>query len=291
MNRILPNYIARMWMADSERNGLAATLYGPSKIKARVGKESTEVEVQEITRYPYSDRIQFKISASRAVEFPLHLRIPAWCSEPKISLNDKQIEMPEIRDGFVKLDRSWRPGDLLTLTLPMAIATSQWPEDGLAIERGPLVYAYPIAQKWQVIADEQSSAEFPAWDLTPEGKWNYALMPDDPAKPPIYRESKQPSEVSNSANSDPDFDPWSNPPSTISVKVREVKNWELTHTVVNKEDATFTPRLPDSVQLPTELEGPTQTIELVPFASTELRLAVFPHIKADPGEMPGSKPA
>ena len=31
LNRALPNYVTRMWMADPATNGIAATLYGPSK--------------------------------------------------------------------------------------------------------------------------------------------------------------------------------------------------------------------------------------------------------------------
>ncbi len=35
----------------------------------------------------------------------------------------------------------------------MAVTASNWPEDGVAFERGPLVYAYPIAQKWSVVPE------------------------------------------------------------------------------------------------------------------------------------------
>ncbi|WP_263358312.1 glycoside hydrolase family 127 protein [Acidicapsa ligni] len=282
VNRILPNYIARMWMSDGEGHGLAATLYGPSKVKTRVGIHKIEIEIHEETRYPYSDEIVFHLKVPQPVEFPLHLRIPAWCNAPKVLLNRSEIALPIQKKGFVTLQRVWQPGDSLVLRLPMSITTSTWPEDGIAYERGPLVYAYPIPQKWSVIPDEQSTPQFPAWDLTPEGKWNYALLQQSDSQAPSFHE-QVPTENAG------EFDPWSNPTSSISVAAREVAHWELTKSRVNNEEATFTPRLPDPIQLPTELTGPVQTLKLVPFASTELRIAVFPHLKTDLGVMPGGK--
>jgi len=73
------------------------------------------------------------------------------------------------------------------------------------------------------------------------------------------------------------------------VAARRVSNWELTKTTVNGEESTFTPRLPDPALLPTEVTGTVETLKLVPYASTELRLAIFPHVKADLGIMPGGK--
>ncbi len=43
LNRALPNYVTRMWMTDAATGGLAATLYGPSKVEAPVGRHDTPV--------------------------------------------------------------------------------------------------------------------------------------------------------------------------------------------------------------------------------------------------------
>ena len=73
----------------------------------------------------------------------------------------------------------------------MVITTSEWPEDGIAIERGPLVFAYPIPEKWTVVPDDEfSSPSFPAWDLTPTGDWNYGLLTPTPSHKPVYEEGR-----------------------------------------------------------------------------------------------------
>jgi hypothetical protein len=281
LNRILPNYIARMWMRDAAGEGLAATLYGPCVVRCKVGREQAEVEIEEETRYPYGEEIVFRVKTARAVEFPLHLRIPAWCVEAQAAVNGKAVALGNAKAGFV-----------VTLRLPMAVTTSDWPEDGIVVERGPLVYAYPIQERWAVVEDAQSTKDFPAWDLTPEGEWNYALLahaalPNDPMRgknrgpAPVFSEAA----VEEKA----EWDPWVEPPSSIAVAARKVTGWELTKSVVNGEDCTFTPRLPDAVELAAKLEGPVVSLKLVPYASTELRVTVFPHVKADLGVMPGGK--
>jgi uncharacterized protein len=270
LSRALPNYITRMWMADPRGHGIAATLYGPNRVKHRVGAQHIEIEIRTDTAYPYSDAIVMQIASPNEVEFPLHLRVPQWCKAPQLSINERTIAVPAIRNGFISLPRVWRSGDTVRLQLPMTITTSKWPDDGVAIERGPLVYAYPIAEHWHEVADERSSATFPAWDLTPAGPWNYALMPESAERQPRFEE--QP--ISD--------DPWAMPPSTIKVAARHVQDWELIETKVNDAAATMTPRLPDPALLTTLVTAPTETITLVPYASTELRLAIFPKLKVEP---------
>jgi uncharacterized protein len=270
LSRGLPNYITRMWMADTKGKGLVATLHGPSRVKHRVGAARTEVEIHAETAYPYAETIVFRLKTPGDVEFPLHLRIPGWCKTPQLSINDRDTAMPSLREGFATLRRVWRNGDTVRLQLPMTITTSRWPEDGVVIERGPLVYAYPIEQQWTKVDDERSSPEFPAWDLTPTGAWNFSLRDADDNKPTF---TEQP--ITD--------DPWSAPPSSITVAARQVRNWSLIETKVNEEMTTMTPRLPDPATLTTSVMGPTQMLKLVPYASTELRLTVFPRLKVDPG--------
>jgi len=265
--RALPNYITRMWMADAKGKGLAATLYGPGRVNLRLGTPQTDVEIVSETNYPYADAITFRLTTPRGVDFPLHLRIPGWCKAPKLSINDRNIVMPAIRNGFVTLRRTWHTGDRVRLQLPMTITTSQWPDDGVVIERGPLVYAYPIEQQWTKVDDERSSPEFPAWDLTPTGPWNFALLRDTDDNKPQLLEQSQPD------------DPWSTPPSSISVSARQIRDWPLIETRVNDEPATMTPRLPDPATLASSVVGPIQTLKLVPYGNTELRMTVFPRLK------------
>jgi hypothetical protein len=149
----------------------------------------------------------------------------------------------------------------------MDTTTSTWPDNGVAVERGPLVYAYPIQGKWQKVEDSLANADFPAWDLAPTGEWNYALVHDE--KAPVARVEEHAADPSAA-------DPWTNPPVRLNVDARRVVGWELTRIHDAQRDWTFTPPLPDPVTLPEHLEAGTTELELVPYGSTQLRLTVFP---------------
>jgi DUF1680 family protein len=138
VHRIFPNYAVRMWMKTVD-GGLAAVLYGPSKVNTVVGSDDQRIEVVQTTDFPFGDKIRFKINTDRAVEFPLLLRVPAWCSSPRLELNGTAITPSAGDKGFLVLRRAFRPGDEITLTLPMRLAVTRWPQNGMGIERGPLV--------------------------------------------------------------------------------------------------------------------------------------------------------
>ena len=76
---MLPTYVQRMWMSAAN-GGLAATLYGPSRVTAVVGDKHRSVGEFEETSYPFSEQINFRILSEHPVEFPLHLRVPNWCT-------------------------------------------------------------------------------------------------------------------------------------------------------------------------------------------------------------------
>jgi hypothetical protein len=275
LNRGLPNYVARMWMSEARSGGLVAALFGPCRVEAGVGSHRLPITITEETNYPYSDEIVFHMQMSETVIFPFYLRIPSWCNRPAVFLNEKELAMPPTENGFIVIRRAWSSGDKVLLRLPAEITTAEWPEDGLTIERGPLLFAYPISQQWKKISDERSSPTFPAWDLTPDADWNYTLLPEGEASAPVY--------TNNSV-----VDPWNEPSATIRVSVRQVENWKLTETMVDGENVTFTPRLPDPATLDSDVTGPIKEIELILYGNTELRLSVFPHMKVITERMPGA---
>ena len=77
-----PYFAENLWYA-SAGNGLAALLYAPCVVAAKVA-DGVEARIEEKTRYPFEDKIEFLISLPRAVRFPLSLRIPVWCDGARL---------------------------------------------------------------------------------------------------------------------------------------------------------------------------------------------------------------
>lgn len=170
------------------------------------------------------------------------------------------------------LDRTFAPDDTLVLTLPMKLKISRWPQNGIGIERGPLVNSLPIQAKWSsTVIPRNSTAEFPSWEATPESAWNYGLALDESNLEKQVEVKQEP------VAADESFDPLENPPITLTVPARKIEGWEL---MANPEDPDqkFTPVLPDLTA--SQASGPVERITLTPYGSTKLRVTIFPAVQA-----------
>jgi hypothetical protein len=270
VHRILPNYVIRMWMRSGD--GLAAVLYGPSIVSAKVGAENTPVEISQATHYPFDEEIRLQINAEKPVSFPLSLRVPGWCSAPRVTINGTPVQAHPNEDGFVVLQRTFKPGDRITLTLPMRLALSHWPQNGVGVERGPLVYSLPIDAKWTTTVEPKySTEEFPAWEARPESAWNYGLALDESSLEHAVKVQTQP------VARDETFDPWQNPPVHLTVPARKIAGWELQQNP-EKPEQKFTPPLPDLASV--QVSETVEPITLAPYGSTKLRVTIFPSLKS-----------
>jgi hypothetical protein len=240
-------------------------------VRALVGPDHQHVAIVQTTNYPFDEQIQFKIQSTRPVSFPLSLRVPAWCEEPRLQVNGAPAAATRTEGGFLILHRRFDPDDVVTLTLPMKVATTRWPQNGIGIERGPLVYSLPIQEKWTAIVEPgHSTAEFPSLEARPASAWNYGIDLD-PAK--LANEV----EISTKPLTQKEIDdPWGNPSTTLTVPARKIEGWDLKSTPQNGAQK-MTPPLPDLSSR--KVSETSERVSLVPYGSTQLRVTVFPSLR------------
>lgn len=278
VNRFMPYYVEQMWLTDAD-NGLVASLFGPSSVDVNVGKNSIPVSVIESTNYPFSEKIEFTFHMKESVNFPFSIRIPKWSTNTQIAINGKPIEAKLTPGTFYKLEQTFSNNDIITLTLPMEVSVSNWQNNGVGIERGPLVYSLPIISSDSIIKNyEKSNVDFPAIERRPNSDWNYALN--------VSENEKKSFEIIENKQSGYLWD-QGNTPILIRVPAKKISNWKMKEAIDSKTGKMFltTPEFPSTLQT----EDKTEYIDLVPYGCTLLRISVFPKIENDFPNINGGK--
>ncbi len=257
MNRMIPLFCSRQWMKKGD-NGIVAAMYAPSSFTTKLKGSKNEITIQEETNYPFEETIRFRMKMKRSTSFSFWLRIPQWCKGASITVNGQAADIVCKAGTFVEVQRKFSDGDIIELKLPMKAHSVSMPYDGVAFERGPLVFSLNVkAQEEITETREHDGIKFQSRILTPLSEWNYA---------PVDAENI---EVVNSN----DYSNLWNPETTpvrLKVKAVTVTNWQLYRD-------NFTPYMPSVIR-----KGEEKVIELVPVGTTVLRMTVFPDIRRIP---------
>ena len=263
-----PKFIQNLWYATAD-NGIAALVYAPSSVRANVAG-GLPVEITEETGYPFDETIRFRVSfpdgRTKKAFFPFHLRVPAWSGQPSVRLNGKEIAINAYPGTIARVNREWAEGDELTITFPARVSVSRWYDGSAVVERGPLVYALKINEKWEKKSFEpEAAATYGEWyyEVTSDSPWNYAL----PHEAVEGERTEANFEVEKRALTD--AYPWNaeNAPIRIRTKGMRVNGWTL-HRGSAGSIAYYTQQGDDT--------GEPETIELIPYGCTTLRVTEFP---------------
>ena len=254
MHQGWPKLATSLWMATHD-GGVAAAVYAPCRVIVRI--DGQDVTIIEETDYPFSEVVRITIACKGSVTFPLLLRIPSWCQSATIELADGATLIPRA-GAFHRLERLWNTGEVVTLRLPMAVRAVARPHGAIALERGPLVYSLKIGEEWRMIGGEPPHGDWEVWPTTP---WNYGLAIDaeHPEVSVVVESSVPVRELDQTL-----FAP-NNAPIHLRVPARRLPQWTM-------EQHSAGP-VPDG---PVESDAPLETITLIPYGCTNLRITEFP---------------
>lgn len=268
MHQGWPKFTQNLWYATAD-NGIAALVYAPSEVTARVG-DGKRVTINEETRYPFEEQITFTLSFhendQQSILFPFHLRIPHWCHDASVTINGEAVDAPLTPGEIAVIERSWNEGDRVALTLPMEVAVTRWYDGGAAVERGPLLYALKMEEQWvKKQMEKELRGRYGNWymEVTSNTPWNYALpsanLSGDQVKDAFVVEER---------TVDTDY-PWTVDDAPVVIRTRglRIPGW--------KEYNGSTGPVPFFTQQGIDT-GQEEVIELIPYGCSTLRIALFP---------------
>jgi DUF1680 family protein len=136
----------------TQGNDVIVNLYIPATLNLSHSPMGLRLE----TAYPYTDEIVLTVTQAGGSASAISLRIPAWCETPSVSV-DGQVVAPRVVDGYLRLHRTWRSGEVVRLTLPRKLRIEPTPDDSetVALLLGPMVLAGdlgPATRHWDGLA-------------------------------------------------------------------------------------------------------------------------------------------
>jgi len=106
------------------------------------------VRLDVATTYPRSGAVAITVTPAACATFAVAVRVPGWAAGgASAAVNGEPVDLAEaITEGYLRLEREWTEGDVLTLDLPLDVARI-WANPAVtedigrvALRRGPLVY-------------------------------------------------------------------------------------------------------------------------------------------------------
>ncbi len=272
-----PAFCKHLWYATPD-NGICATLYSACSVSARVGSGG-KVHIEEQSHYPFEESIRFTVKLDESDQFPIYFRIPAWCKNASLKVNGKSVSASLRAGHFARVERSWKSGDEVALTLPMNIDVHRWAanHDSVSVERGPLIFSLHINEdyeeknsvktaiedsKWQPGAD---TSKWPSYEIHPASPWNFGLTLDK-EHPENSFEVVTRSWPADNYPFTPDHSPIE-----LTAHGRQIPGWTL-------DSSKLCGVLQQS---PAASDAAVQAVELIPEGAARLRISAFPTVTDD----------
>lgn len=119
--------------------GVFVNLFIPSVLSWK----EKNVEITQLTDFPYKDEVHFKIATEEPSPFTVYLRHPSWSKNVDVKINGKKIRVRTNSNGYIEIERTWKSGDEIFVKYHMDLHWEYTPDNKniAALLYGPVVLA------------------------------------------------------------------------------------------------------------------------------------------------------
>jgi len=148
-----------------DNSNIFVNLFIPSEVTWR----EKGIQIRQETSYPEKDNSRLTILATAGEKFALQLRYPGWAtSGMKIKINGTNHVVKNVAGSYVMIERKWKKGDVIELTIPMPFRLIPANDDPnlAAITYGPLLLSGTMGKEGihapaPYAEDQDDLAKFP----------------------------------------------------------------------------------------------------------------------------------
>lgn len=230
--------------------GLAFMVYLPCLVSVEMPGGKSFI-IRQLSDYPFVDQLLFEVVEAEDINLQLLFRVPELTTG-KLIYNGEPLGSSG--PGLIELQKTFNKGDRIELALTAPLRTVINPDRSISIRKGSLLLALKIDEELKILKGKEP---FNYRQFLPRSKWNLAPLLAENQVEVIEIRQNQPQQQP--------FDPAA-PPLEVDIRGVEILNWKQ-----KQNSAGPYPFQP--------LTSESRIITLVPYGSTNIRIAQFPEIK------------
>jgi uncharacterized protein len=120
------------------------------------------LSLEQATDLPLSNKVTFTINSAPADAVNINFRVPTWiakCQSVTVAINGEACGATE-SNGYLGVNRVWKAGDVVELTLPSEVRVSRLPDNpnAVAFVYGPVVLSAGLGTE-QMVSTNHSATE------------------------------------------------------------------------------------------------------------------------------------
>jgi DUF1680 family protein len=140
------------WVYSLSDDGLWVHLYGGNTLSTILA-DGSPMKLTQQTDYPWDGRVTLTVQEAGHKACAIRLRIPGWAENAGLEINGKTFSGAVKPGTYAKISRTWKPGDVIELNLPMPVRLMEANpkvknlRNKVAVTRGPLVYCLELPRQ------------------------------------------------------------------------------------------------------------------------------------------------